>query len=242
MAEPGHSEQPLGGEGAEHAWGTRPSVPRLRLPATVDTVPDGARVTVIVRGELDLDTGQQLRPDLLRALSGSADGVDLYLGEVTFCDCSGINLMLDLRRLALRDGKTVTVLSSSLAVDRMFGLTGTRDLFEPSEPSEPSGQETGAEAVAEAAAAAAKQPGTTPPQPTTPETDPQPPATPPIPDHVSECWPEEQLQVPPPHESPHLPPLVLPQKPPHVAEPEPPPHPGAAAATATPQAPPPGVT
>ncbi|MGW7072351.1 STAS domain-containing protein [Streptomyces sp. NPDC054855] len=132
MPEPAHSEQPPGGETAEHAWDTHPLLPRLQLAATVDTVPDGARVSVIMRGELDLDTCQQLRPDLLGALSRSAQGIDLHLREVTFCDCSGTNLMLDLRRLALRDGKTVSVLSSSPATDRVFELTGIRALFEPS--------------------------------------------------------------------------------------------------------------
>ncbi|WP_371749689.1 ANTAR domain-containing protein [Streptomyces sp. NBC_01283] len=100
-------------------------------------MPDGTRVSVIVRGELDLETGERLRPDLLHALSGSAEGIDLYLSEVTFCDCSGTNLLLDLRRLALRDGKTVAVLSTSTAVERMFDLTATHDLFVPPELSGP---------------------------------------------------------------------------------------------------------
>lgn len=142
MPEPAASEQPLGGEGTEHARGARPSLPRLPSPATVDTVPDGARVSVIVRGEIDLDTSQRLRPGLLHALNGAADGVDLYLSEVTFCDCSGINLLLDLRRLALLQDKTVTVLSRSPAVERMFDLTATHDMFEPSEPADPEGEHT----------------------------------------------------------------------------------------------------
>ncbi|MFG2651409.1 STAS domain-containing protein [Streptomyces sp. NPDC048436] len=133
MPEPADSEQPLAREGAQHAAAAHPPLPRLPLLATVDTVRDGARVGVIVRGELDLDADQRLRPELLDALSCSTDGIDLYLSEVTFCDCSGINLLLDLRRLALRHGKTVTVLSSSPAVERMFALTAIHDLFEPFE-------------------------------------------------------------------------------------------------------------
>lgn len=137
MPEPAHAEEPLAGEGAERARGTHPSLPRLPLPATVDTVPDGTRVSVIVRGELDLETGERLRPDLLHALSGSTEGIDLHLSEVTFCDCSGTNLLLDLRRLALRDGKTMAVLSTSTAVERIFDLTATHDLFVPPELSAP---------------------------------------------------------------------------------------------------------
>lgn len=134
MPEPADSEQPLEWEGTEHTPAARPSLPRLPPLATVDTVADGARIGVIVRGELDLDADQRLRPDLIDALSCSAEGVDLYLSEVTFCDCSGIHLLLDLRRLALRHGKTVTVLSSSAVVERMFDLTATHGLLEPYEP------------------------------------------------------------------------------------------------------------
>lgn len=183
MPEPAHSEQPPGGEAADHAWDTHPSLPRLQLPATVDTVPDGVRVAVIMRGELDLDTCQQLRPDLLRALSGSAQGIDLHLGEVTFCDCSGTNLMLELRRLALRRGKTVTVLSSSPAVDRVFELTAIRDLFEPSEspdrdPREGLGHEgeQGPCTPPQSGAVPAEQHGAVPqPSPTATATPPVPP-------------------------------------------------------------------
>ncbi|MEV0123664.1 ANTAR domain-containing protein [Streptomyces sp. NPDC050703] len=139
MPEPAHPERPLTGGGADSAEegrGTRPSPPAMPLPATVDTVPDGARVGVIVRGELDLDACQRLRPDLLHALSRSAEGLDLYLREVAFCDCSGVNLLLALRRLALRYGKTVLLRTTSPAVERMLDLTATHALFEPFEPHE----------------------------------------------------------------------------------------------------------
>ncbi|WP_369217001.1 ANTAR domain-containing protein, partial [Streptomyces flavofungini] len=131
MPEPAHPEQPLTGDdgGAGHAG--HPPLPGTPLPATIDTVPDGTRVGVIVRNELDLDACQRIRPDLLRALSRSVDGLDLYMSEVTFCDCSGINLLLALRRRALRHGRTVTLRTSSPAVDRILDLTATHGLFEP---------------------------------------------------------------------------------------------------------------
>ncbi|QQC93168.1 ANTAR domain-containing protein [Streptomyces alfalfae] len=134
MPEPAHSEQPLtgdGSDGAEEGRDSRPPLPAMPLPATLDTVPDGARVGVIVRGELDLDACQRLRPDMLHALSRSAEGLDLYLSEVAFCDCSGVNLLLALRRLALRYGKTVLLRTTSPAVERVLDLTATHALFEP---------------------------------------------------------------------------------------------------------------
>lgn len=146
MPEPAHPEQPLTGDGsdwAEEERGSRPALPAMPPPATLDTMPDGARVGVIVRGELDLDACQRLRPDMLRALSRSAEGLDLYLSEVVFCDCSGVNLLLALRRLAHRYGKTVFLRTTSPAVGRMLDLTATHALFEPHTSEDASGDACG---------------------------------------------------------------------------------------------------
>ncbi|WP_345944847.1 ANTAR domain-containing protein [Streptomyces albus subsp. chlorinus] len=81
-----------------------------------------------VRGELDLQ-GHQLQPDLRRALERSGSGIDLDLSGVAFCDCSGLSVLLGLRRRALAQGKTVTIHSSSPPVERLLDLTGAGTLF-----------------------------------------------------------------------------------------------------------------
>ncbi|WP_435214579.1 ANTAR domain-containing protein [Streptomyces sp. bgisy034] len=91
--------------------------------------PDGDRVGVEVRGELDLDTGERLRGALREALRRSARGVDLDLKGVTFCDCAALNILLALRLRALKQGKTVVIRASGAAVDRLLALTRTRELF-----------------------------------------------------------------------------------------------------------------
>ncbi|GAP49146.1 uncharacterized protein SAZU_4010 [Streptomyces azureus] len=96
--------------------------------ATMDVVPDGDRMTVTVWGELDLGS-RQLLPDLHDTLTLSGNGIDLRLDAVGFCDCSGLNMLLDLRTHALDEGKTVTVRSCGPAVERLLDLTGTRELF-----------------------------------------------------------------------------------------------------------------
>lgn len=96
--------------------------------ATMDVVPDGDRMTVTVWGELDLGS-RRLLPDLHDILTLSGSGLDLRLDAVGFCDCSGLNMLLDLRLRALDQGKTVTVRSSGLAVARLLDMTGTRALF-----------------------------------------------------------------------------------------------------------------
>ncbi|RSN94626.1 antitermination regulator [Streptomyces sp. WAC 05379] len=91
--------------------------------------PDGDRVSVEVRGELDLDTSERLRGALREALRRSVRGVDLDLKGVTFCDCAALNILLALRLRALRQGKTVVISASGAVVDRLLDLTRTRELF-----------------------------------------------------------------------------------------------------------------
>ncbi|MFH0519981.1 ANTAR domain-containing protein [Streptomyces sp. M41] len=100
---------------------SRPLVATLRL--------DADRVVVSVCGELDLDNSERLRGTLRDALSRSVRGVDLDLAEVSFCDCSALNILLGLRRRALKQAKTVTIRTASPVVDRLLALSGTRNLF-----------------------------------------------------------------------------------------------------------------
>ncbi|MDQ0752285.1 anti-anti-sigma factor [Streptomyces africanus] len=103
--------------------------------ATMDVTPDGDRMTVTVWGELDLGS-RRLLPDLHDILALSGSGIDLRLDAIGFCDCSGLNVLLDLRLRALDEGKTVTVRSSGRAVERLLDLTGTRELFAAPGPQE----------------------------------------------------------------------------------------------------------
>jgi anti-anti-sigma factor len=124
--------------------------------ATMDVVPDGDRLTVTLWGELDLGS-RRLLPELYDMLTLSGGGIDLRLDAVGFCDCSGLNALLDLRRRAVDQGKTVTVRSCGVAVERLLDLTGTRELFADSgrpesspaapdtDPPEKSGQDLRAE-------------------------------------------------------------------------------------------------
>ncbi|GAA2252119.1 hypothetical protein GCM10010145_19790 [Streptomyces ruber] len=115
----------------------------------VECRPDGGRVLVVVSGELDLDTDRTLGRVLRDAIDRCAEGVDLDLGQVAFADCSGLNVLLAMRQLALGDGKTLTVREAGPAVERLFEVTGTRALFVPAEEHRPHVRPAGAPAVAE---------------------------------------------------------------------------------------------
>ncbi|MGW3356790.1 STAS domain-containing protein [Streptomyces bungoensis] len=106
--------------------------PQGRASASYTTC--GDRIRVAVRGELDLRSGDRLLDDLRAALAGSTRGLDLDLGGLDFCDCSGLNVLLDLHRAALEQGKTVVIRTSNAVIDRLLTLLGAQALFAAPRP------------------------------------------------------------------------------------------------------------
>ncbi|MEU6228383.1 ANTAR domain-containing protein [Streptomyces sp. NPDC047042] len=103
----------------------------------IETRPEGYATLVVVTGAIDLVTEQALLNGLRQALARSERGIDLDLSGVDFCDCSGLNVLLLVRRRALDEGKIITIRSAGSAVLRLFAITGTLPLFAgPPEPGE----------------------------------------------------------------------------------------------------------
>lgn len=148
MAEPVHESRPTTGIAACEDRGGTPAAHPGRGPV-IDTGPEGDRVLVRVRGELDLDAGQEFRRALKDALGRSARGIDLDLSGVEFCDCSALNILIGLRERALAQGKTIAVRATSPVSERLLLLTGTHELFHAEAPDGPKAH--GAEATAPAA-------------------------------------------------------------------------------------------
>ncbi|MEH0419910.1 ANTAR domain-containing protein [Streptomyces sp. B21-083] len=95
----------------------------------IETRPEGYATLVVVSGAIDLVTEQALHRGLRQALARSERGIDLDLSGVDFCDCSGLNVLLRVRRHALEEGKIITIRSAGAAVLRLFSITGTLPLF-----------------------------------------------------------------------------------------------------------------
>ena len=95
----------------------------------IETRPEGYATRVVVSGAIDLVTEQALHHGLSQALAHSEHGIELDLSGVDFCDCSGLNVLLRVRRRALDEGKIITIRSAGAAVLRLFAVTGTLPLF-----------------------------------------------------------------------------------------------------------------
>ncbi|MGW7424034.1 ANTAR domain-containing protein [Streptomyces sp. NPDC054813] len=86
-------------------------------------------VTVVIRGELDVAGEQVLKCALEDAVSRCRDHVELDLGGVEFCDCSGLNVLLAARRHAAGHGKTLSVGVVGPVVTNLLIKTGTWPLL-----------------------------------------------------------------------------------------------------------------
>ncbi|MFF8868335.1 STAS domain-containing protein [Streptomyces sp. NPDC015139] len=80
-------------------------------------------------GELDLASGDQIRPQLYDALAKSTSGIELDLSGLSFCDCAGLSVLLELRHRALTQEKSVTIRAADPAFDRLLHLIGAHELF-----------------------------------------------------------------------------------------------------------------
>lgn len=99
-----------------------------QLPITTTT--DGREVVVTVSGELDLETGPQLR-DALAGILNRADAVLLDLTGVTFVDSTGLQALVATRRRARLSDKAFRLrITAGTAVDRILTLTGLTDAFD----------------------------------------------------------------------------------------------------------------
>ena len=98
-------------------------------PFTVSSDSSPAAVTVVVTGEVDLDTAPTVRDEILRHLHGGAN-VHLDLGGVTFMDSSGLHVLLATTRRASLVGAELQLVRVSPRVQRLLELTGTEAVLQ----------------------------------------------------------------------------------------------------------------
>ena len=103
-----------------------------QLQILTDRNRDRARVRV--NGEIDHDSAPLLLSVLAQALHGRVDRLEVDLAGVRFCDCAGLNVLLQTRRHAEDSGVVMTLVRASPAVQRLLDLTGARTVFTLTEP------------------------------------------------------------------------------------------------------------
>lgn len=98
-----------------------------QLSVTTRTLPSGAAVEV--SGELDHHTSSQVR-DILPALPlGPGQQLLIDLGGLTFCDSTGITILIAARNHALAARATIALIAVPDRVRRIFGIVGLDRVF-----------------------------------------------------------------------------------------------------------------
>ncbi|MGW7188998.1 STAS domain-containing protein [Streptomyces sp. NPDC054838] len=100
-------------------------MPEEAATAVTTSRRDG-RITVAVTGEIDIATAPLLAEALHEALRDGVTRIDADFSGVTFCDCSGLDVLLRAERRARAHGRTLRVAGvRSPQVRRLFEMTGT---------------------------------------------------------------------------------------------------------------------
>ncbi|MGW6914393.1 STAS domain-containing protein [Kitasatospora sp. NPDC054939] len=113
-----------------------PSVPAL-LVTVLPSVP-ARHATIHVAGEMDLDSVAPLRQALRHCLQTGIRTIDIDARGVTFCDVSGLNLLLAAANRTASAGGALTVRCPSPSVARLLELTATTAYLIPA-PGPPPG-------------------------------------------------------------------------------------------------------
>ena len=111
------------------------SLPRQQAPHLEELadlrvgVRPGDPPVVEICGEIDIQSAPQLRDELLQVLRRYGSQLALDLGEVTFLDCAGINVLLATRRRARLEDGWIRVIRASPRVRRTISLLGLQEAF-----------------------------------------------------------------------------------------------------------------
>ncbi|MET9963420.1 STAS domain-containing protein [Streptomyces sp. NPDC006326] len=89
----------------------------------------GTSAVVAVSGELDHDSLRPLSDALDEVFARGADRIVVDCGGLTFCDSTGLNILLRARQRAAEAGSTVELAALRPPVARMFDVTGARSVF-----------------------------------------------------------------------------------------------------------------
>ncbi|MER8185075.1 STAS domain-containing protein [Kitasatospora sp. NPDC094015] len=90
---------------------------------------EGGAVVCRLEGELDLDSLAPARTVLEQAIGSGAPLLVVELAGVTFCDSSGLNLLLQTRLAAEQAGVALRLGPLSAQVARLMEITGAGEVF-----------------------------------------------------------------------------------------------------------------
>ncbi len=100
----------------------------LQLELACQEAPDG-KVTVRLRGELDIATADQAYSYLRDVVDNPGGPVLMNLSELTFCDAAGLGVLARVAGHARRSGRPLTMTAARPALLRIMHITGLDEAF-----------------------------------------------------------------------------------------------------------------
>jgi anti-anti-sigma factor len=96
----------------------------LPEPFRCEVQPSRSAVRVVPHGELDINTVSELDARLRELTESGWTRIVLDLGELSFMDSSGVNLLMRWSKSASADAFSIELLPARESVQRVFELTG----------------------------------------------------------------------------------------------------------------------
>lgn len=92
--------------------------------------PNRDEVVVRARGELEFVSADLLDQEVRELADAGFERIVVDLRRVGFIDSRGLHVLLRLRSDASRNGHTLTLVPGARAVQQVFDVTATRELFD----------------------------------------------------------------------------------------------------------------
>lgn len=96
---------------------------------TITTRRDGGTAMVILAGELDMHSSEQLSTALATVLGGTPDEIGIDARGLTFTDSAGLRSLLVARDAATAAGVELRLTQVSDHLDRLLDITGLREVL-----------------------------------------------------------------------------------------------------------------
>jgi anti-sigma B factor antagonist len=95
----------------------------------IEQIRDERRLTLRLRGELDLSSAPELKRLIDEFEAENADCLLIDLRDLEFMDSTGLAMMVSAGQAAQRNGHQLRLRAGSPPVQRLFELTGVLDRF-----------------------------------------------------------------------------------------------------------------
>jgi anti-sigma B factor antagonist len=100
--------------------------------------PAPGEAVIAVEGEIDVDTAEMLTGALLDMTRRGAITIEVDLTDSTFMDCSGVNALVSMKRVASEHRCAIRVSHPSAATRRLLDVCGLLEALRVGPPRPPS--------------------------------------------------------------------------------------------------------